>query len=75
VSADEDAELGWVQTPWPQEVRACAVPDVMPVFCLALGAVVAVLAIGMLAARKIGSVANVLYSSKRQQVIDDLPGF
>jgi hypothetical protein len=56
----EGTELEWVQTPWPPEVRACAVPDVIPVFCMALGAVVAVMAIGMYVVRKISRVANVL---------------
>jgi hypothetical protein len=42
----------WAPAPWPPEVRACAVPDVLPAFFLALGAAVVCAALGVWAATK-----------------------
>lgn len=43
----EGGQVRWLATPWPPEVRACAVPDVGRVFFVALGAVVVALALGV----------------------------
>lgn len=50
-------EDNWEPTPWPPDVRACAVPDVLPVswfaFWIALGAVVVVAALGLWAVNRL----------------------
>lgn len=44
-------EEGWEPTPWPPEVRACAVPDVLPVTWFVFWTAVVAVALGMWVAR------------------------